>query len=113
MTREEGKTLAESRVEVMRSRDIFRFFAAEGRRMSGETVPSDRKDSMLFTRREPLGVVGIITPWNFPMAIPSWKIAPALVSGCTIVFKPASLVPLCGLKIAEILQDAGLPKRCA
>lgn len=110
MTREEGKTLVESRAEVMRSRDIMRYFAAEGRRMSGETLPSDRKDAMLFTRREPLGVVGIITPWNFPMAIPTWKIAPALISGCTIVFKPASLVPLCGLKLAEILQEAGLPK---
>ena len=73
MTREEGKTLIESRGEVLRSRDIIRYFAAEGRRMSGETLPSDRVDSMLFTRREPLGVVGIITPWNFPMAIPSWK----------------------------------------
>ncbi|HZQ06742.1 MAG TPA: aldehyde dehydrogenase family protein [Anaerolineae bacterium] len=110
MTREEGKTLAESRGEVIRSRDIIRYFAAEGRRMSGETLPSDRKDSMLFTRREPLGVVGIITPWNFPMAIPAWKLAPALVAGCTVVFKPASLVPLMGLRLVEIFHEAGLPK---
>ncbi len=78
--------------------------------MSGETLPSDRKDSMLFTRREPVGVVGIITPWNFPMAIPAWKLAPALISGCTVVFKPASLVPLCGLRLVEILGEAGLPR---
>ncbi len=78
--------------------------------MSCETLPSDRKDSMLFTRREPLGVVGIITPWNFPMAIPAWKLAPALVAGCTVVFKPASLVPLMGLRLVEIFHEAGLPK---
>ena len=109
MTREEGKTLAESRGEVTRSRDLFRFYAAEGRRISGETLPADRPDSILFTRREPLGVVSIITPWNFPMAIPAWKIGPALAAGCAAVFKPASLVPLCGLRLVEILHDAGLP----
>lgn len=110
MTREEGKVLAESRGEVLRSRDIIRYFAAEGRRMSGETIPSDRKDSMLFTRREPLGVVGLITPWNFPLAIPAWKLGPALISGSTVVFKPASLVPLCALRLVEIFHEAGLPK---
>lgn len=110
MTREEGKTLAESRAEVIRSRDLMRYFAAEGRRMSGETVPADREHSMLLTRREPLGVVGIITPWNFPLAIPVWKLAPALVGGCTVVFKPASLVPLCGLRLVEILHQAGVPR---
>src|SRR5919201_3275695 len=110
MTREEGKTLPESRGEVLRSRDIIRYFAAEGRRMSGETLPSDRKDSMLLTRREPLGVVGIITPWNFPLAIPAWKLAPALVSGNTVVFKPAEDTPLVGHRFAELLIEAGLPQ---
>lgn len=110
MTREEGKTLNEARAEILRSRDLLRYFAAEGRRMSGETLPADKKEMMLFTRREPLGVVGIITPWNFPFAIPVWKIAPALIAGCTVVFKPASLVPLCALKLVEILNEAGLPK---
>ncbi|HJW84590.1 MAG TPA: aldehyde dehydrogenase family protein, partial [Anaerolineae bacterium] len=109
MTREEGKTLAESRGEVTRVRDLFRFYAAEGRRISGETLPADRPDSILFTRREPLGVISIITPWNFPMAIPAWKIGPALAAGCAVVFKPASLVPLCGLRLVEILHQAGLP----
>jgi len=109
MTREEGKTLAEARGEVVRARDIFRYYSAEGRRMSGETLPADKTDSILLTMREPLGVVSIITPWNFPMAIPAWKIGPALAAGCTIVFKPASLVPLCGLRLVEILHEAGLP----
>jgi acyl-CoA reductase-like NAD-dependent aldehyde dehydrogenase len=109
MTREEGKTLSESRAEVVRARDIFRFYAAEGRRMSGETLPADKPNSLLFTRREPLGMVSIITPWNFPMAIPAWKLGPALISGCAVVFKPASLVPLCGLRLVEIFHEAGLP----
>jgi len=109
MTREEGKTIAESRGEVARSRDIFRYFAAEGRRMSGESLPADRTNSIIVTLREPIGVVSIITLWNFPLAIPSWKLAPALVSGCAVVFKPASLVPLCALRLVEILHEAGVP----
>ncbi len=110
MTREEGKTFAESRAEVARARDIFRYYSAEGRRISGETLPADKEKSILFTRREPLGVVSIITPWNFPMAIPAWKLGPALVAGCSVVFKPASLAPLCALRLVEILHEAGLPK---
>jgi acyl-CoA reductase-like NAD-dependent aldehyde dehydrogenase len=109
MTREEGKTLGEARAEVVRTRELFRYYAGEGRRIAGETLPADKTDAMLFTRREPLGVVSVITPWNFPMAIPAWKLGPAIVAGCTVVFKPASLVPACGLRLVEILHEAGLP----
>jgi acyl-CoA reductase-like NAD-dependent aldehyde dehydrogenase len=109
MTREEGKTLAESRAEVIRTRELFRYYAGMGRTISGETLPPDKPDAMLFTRREPLGVISVITPWNFPMAIAAWKLGPALVAGCTVVFKPASLVPACGFRLVEILHEAGLP----
>jgi len=109
LTREEGKVLAESRGEVARAVDIFRFYAGEGHRMNGEVIPSEDPDMMLYTEKQPLGVVSIITPWNFPVAIPAWKIAPALICGNTVVFKPASLTPLIGLKIVEALKDAGLP----
>ena len=110
VSREEGKTLAESRGELtLYVHKALRYYAGEGWRLSGETLPPDRTDSILFTRREPLGVVSIITPWNFPMAIPSWKICSALVAGCTVVFKPASLTPLSGLRLVEIFHEAGLP----
>ena len=109
LSREEGKTLAESRGEIVRMHRIFLYYAGEGWRLSGETLPPDRADSILFTRREPLGVVSIITPWNFPMAVPSWKICSALAAGCTVAFKPASLTPLCGLRLVEIFHEAGLP----
>jgi aldehyde dehydrogenase (NAD+) len=109
LTREEGKVLADSRGEVARAVDIFRFYAGEGHRMNGEVMPSEDTDVMLYTEKQPLGVISIITPWNFPMAIPAWKIAPALICGNTVVFKPASLTPLVGLKIVEALKDAGLP----
>lgn len=108
-TREEGKVLGESRAEIARSIDILRFFAGEGHRLNGEVVPSDDSGIMLYTEREPLGVVSIITPWNFPLAIPAWKIAPALVCGNTVVFKPASATPLMGWKLVEALQKGGLP----
>lgn len=110
LTREEGKTLAESKGEVLRSADIFNYFAGEGRRMGGETLPAETRNTLLYTARMPLGVVGIITPWNFPIAIPTWKIAPALISGNAIVFKPASQAPLTALHLVEILDEAGLPK---
>ena len=109
LTREEGKVLADSRGEVARAVDILRFYAGEGHRMNGEVIPSEDADMMLYTEKQPLGVVLIITPWNFPVAIPAWKIAPALICGNTVVFKPASLTPLIGLKIVEALKDAGLP----
>jgi len=109
LTREEGKTRAEATGEVARARDIFRYFAGEGWRMGGETLPSNAPGELLYTRREPLGVVGLITPWNFPIAIPAWKMAPALIYGNTVVFKPASLAPHSGLVLVEALQEAGLP----
>jgi len=109
LTREEGKTLAEAKGEVTRARDILRYFGGEGWRLGGDVLPANTADAMLFSRREPLGVVAVITPWNFPIAIPAWKIAPALAYGDTVVFKPASATPLTALRLVECLQDAGLP----
>jgi aldehyde dehydrogenase (NAD+) len=109
LTREEGKTLAEAKGEVARARDIFKYYAGEGWRYGGQVLPSSVNGELLYTRREPLGVVSIITPWNFPMAIPAWKIAPALIYGNTVVFKPAEDAPLTGLMLVEALVEAGLP----
>jgi acyl-CoA reductase-like NAD-dependent aldehyde dehydrogenase len=109
LTREEGKTLAEARGEVTRARDIFRYYAGEGWRYGGQVLPGSSHKELLYTRREPLGVISIITPWNFPIAIPAWKIAPALIYGNTVVFKPAEDAPLIGLMLAEVLVEAGLP----
>jgi 2,5-dioxopentanoate dehydrogenase len=109
ITREEGKTLAEARGEVTRARDIFRYFAGEGWRQGGNVFPANTRDETLYSKREPLGVVTIITPWNFPIAIPAWKIAPALVYGNTVVFKPAKYGSLIGLALANVLNEAGLP----
>ena len=109
LTREEGKTLAEATGEVARARDILRYFAGEGWRMGGDVLPANAPHAMLYSRREPLGVVAVITPWNFPIAIPAWKIAPALVYGNAVVFKPASATPLTALRLVECLVDAGLP----
>ncbi len=109
LTREEGKTLAEARIEVARARDIFKYYAGEGWRMGGDVLPANASDTLLYTRREPLGVIGLITPWNFPIAIPAWKMAPALVYGNTVVFKPASLAPQTALMLVEALVEAGLP----
>jgi aldehyde dehydrogenase (NAD+) len=109
LTREEGKTLTEAKGEVMRARDIFRYYAGEGFRAAGDMIPANTPDTLLFTQREPLGVIALITPWNFPIAIPAWKMAPALAYGNTVVFKPASLVPHTALKLVEILAEAGLP----
>ena len=110
LTREEGKTLAESTGEVQRAADIFRFFGGLSYTLGGSTIPHDLPGNLLFTRREPLGVVALITPWNFPVAIPAWKLAPALVSGNTVVIKPASQSPALTLEIAKALAEAGLPK---
>ncbi|MBE0528506.1 MAG: aldehyde dehydrogenase family protein, partial [Thermoleophilia bacterium] len=109
LTREEGKTLAEATGEVVRARDILRYFGGEGWRLGGDVLPPNAPHAMLFSRREPLGVVAVITPWNFPIAIPAWKIAPALVYGNAVVFKPASATPLTALCLVECLVDAGLP----
>jgi len=110
LTREEGKTLAEATGEVQRAADIFRFFGGLSYTLGGSTIPHDLPGNLLFTRREPLGVVGLITPWNFPVAIPAWKLAPALVSGNAVVIKPASQAPALTMEIAKALAEAGLPK---
>ena len=110
MTREEGKTLPEAKGEVGRAVNIFRYFGGEGARLSGETVPSERDGVFAYTFRKPLGVVSLLTPWNFPIAIPAWKMAPALITGNTVVIKPASVAPLCTVRLIEALHEAGLPK---
>ena len=109
LAREEGKTLPEAIGEVARAGNIFKFFAGEALRPGGEALPSVRPGVGVEITREPLGVVGIITPWNFPMAIPAWKIAPALAYGNCVVFKPADLVPGSAWALADILSRAGLP----
>lgn len=110
LSREEGKTLPEGIGEAMRAGQIFKFFAGEVVRMAGEKLASVRPGVDVEVTREPLGVIGLITPWNFPIAIPAWKIAPALAYGNTVVIKPADLVPGCAWAITEILARAGLPK---
>ncbi|MGD9630377.1 MAG: aldehyde dehydrogenase family protein [Pyrinomonadaceae bacterium] len=110
ITREEGKTLAESRGEITRAINVVEFCAGESRRMVGETIPSELPANFAYTIKEPHGVVAVITPWNFPVAIPAWKIAPALVAGNTVVFKPATLTPATAVMLTEIFIEAGLPK---
>src|SRR5688572_8495646 len=110
LTREEGKTLTEATGEVQRAVDIFRFFGGLSYTLGGSTIPHDLPGNLLFTRREPLGVVGLITPWNFPVAIPAWKMAPALVCGNAVVIKPASQAPGLTFELAKALAEAGLPK---
>ncbi len=109
MTREMGKVLTEARGDVQEAIDMGKFIAGEGRRAFGETVPSELRNKWAMTMRQPLGVVGCVTPWNFPVAIPSWKIFPAVMAGNTVVFKPAEDTPLCALRFVEILEEAGLP----
>lgn len=109
LVREEGKTLAEARGEVRRAIDVLRYFGSAGWRLGGETLPSSQLDTLVHTRREPLGVAGVITPWNFPIAIPAWKTAPALISGNTVVLKPAELTPVSTYHLSEALMTAGLP----
>ncbi len=109
MTREEGKTLPEAKAEVKRAINIFRYFGGEGARQFSYQIPSERENVFCYTMRKPLGVVGLITPWNFPTAIPAWKMAPALVGGNTVVVKPASLAPLSALRLVEALHEAGIP----
>ena len=109
LTREEGKTLAESRGELSRAINVVEFCAGESRRMTGETIPSELPANFAYTIKEPHGVVACITPWNFPIAIPVWKIAPALVAGNTVVFKPATITPGTAVRITEIFHEAGVP----
>ncbi|KAF0818950.1 2,5-dioxovalerate dehydrogenase [Bacillus sp. ZZV12-4809] len=110
MTREMGKTLPEAKGETARGIAILRYYAGEGMRKDGDVIPSTDKDALMFTKRAPLGVVGVITPWNFPVAIPIWKIAPALVYGNTVVFKPASEAAVTAAKVVECFAEAGFPE---
>jgi len=110
LAREEGKTKPEGIGEAGRAGYLFKFFAGEALRLAGEIIPSVRPGIRVEITREPVGVVGIITPWNFPIAIPAWKIAPALAYGNCVVFKPADLVPGCAWALAEIIARSGLPK---
>jgi len=109
MTREMGKVIAEARGDVQEGIDIAYLMAGEGRRMFGDTVPSELPDKWAMSIRQPIGVAGIITPWNFPMAIPCWKMMPALVTGNTVVFKPASDTPHCATLLVELMAEAGFP----
>jgi aldehyde dehydrogenase (NAD+) len=109
MTREEGKTLPEAKGEVKRAINILRYFGGEGARAFSYQIPSERENVFCYTLRKPLGVVALITPWNFPSAIPAWKMAPALVAGNTVVIKPASLAPLSAYRIVEALHEVGIP----
>jgi len=109
LAREEGKTRAEGVGEAARAGNIFKFFAGECLRLGGETLPSVRPGIGVDITREPVGVVGLITPWNFPLAIPAWKIAPALAHGNCVVFKPADLVPGCAWALADIISRSGIP----
>ena len=109
MTREMGKVLPEARGDVQEAIDVAYYMAGEGRRLFGQTVPSEMPDKFAMSIRRPIGVVGIITPWNFPVAIPAWKLFPALICGNTVVMKPASDTPACMLRFVELLMEGGVP----
>jgi acyl-CoA reductase-like NAD-dependent aldehyde dehydrogenase len=109
MTREMGKVLPEARGDVQEAIDMAFYMGGEGRRLFGQTTPSELRDKFNMSVRQPIGVVGVITPWNFPIAIPSWKILPALVCGNTVVFKPATDTPALGERFVELLDEAGVP----
>ena len=109
LSREEGKTLSEARGEVMKGINLFEFCSGEGFRIHGKTLPSEMAKTLTFTLRQPVGVAALITPWNFPFAIPAWKSAPAMVAGNTVVLKPATNTPATAALIAEVLHRAGLP----
>ena len=109
LTREEGKTVAEAKGEIYRAYNVLNYTAGQSRRMGGITIPSELPKNFAYTIRQPLGVVALITPWNFPVCIPAWKIAPALAAGNTVVFKPSSTTPLTAAKLVDIFERAGLP----
>lgn len=109
VSREMGKVIAEGRGDVQEAIDFLEYIAGEGRRMIGETAPSELPQKFCLTLRQPIGIVGLITPWNFPFAVPSWKLGAALISGNTVVFKPATLTPLCAAILVEILEEGGVP----
>ena len=110
LTREEGKHVDDAKNEVIRSAQTLRYYAVEGQSFTGETFPNDDANMKVSTEREPLGVVSVITPWNFPLSIPARKIAPALITGNTVVFKPSSDTPLIAFRLVEALAKAGIPK---
>ncbi|WP_404799173.1 aldehyde dehydrogenase family protein [Bacillus aerolatus] len=110
LTREEGKHMNDAKNEVLRSAQTLRYYAVEGQSFTGETFPNDDPNMKVSTEREPLGVVSVITPWNFPISIPARKIAPALITGNTVVFKPSSDTPLIALRLVEALHNAGIPE---
>ena len=109
VTQEMGKVIAEGKGDVQEAIDFLEYISGEGRRLLGETTPSELPSKLCLTLKQPIGVVGCITPWNFPMAVPCWKLGAALISGNTIVYKPATLTPLCAARLVEILEQAGLP----
>jgi len=109
MTAEQGKPLAESRGEVAYGAAFVEWFAEEGRRVYGDTIPANKPDQRIVTLKQPVGVVAAITPWNFPIAMITRKVGPALASGCTVVLKPATATPLCALALAELAERAGVP----
>src|SRR5215467_3920345 len=109
LTKEEGKTVAEAKGEIYRAYNVLNYTAGQSSRMGGITIPSELPKNFAYTIRQPLGVVALITPWNFPVCIPAWKIAPALVAGNTVVFKPSSTTPLTAAKLVDIFERAGLP----
>jgi acyl-CoA reductase-like NAD-dependent aldehyde dehydrogenase len=110
MTKEMGKTLPESKGETMRAIAVFKYYASEAMNKVGDVIPHTDSEGLMFTTRVPLGVVGVITPWNFPVAIPAWKIAPAIVFGNTVVFKPAQETSITAAKLVEYIAEAGVPK---
>jgi aldehyde dehydrogenase (NAD+) len=110
LTREEGKTLSESRGEIQRAINVAEFCAGESRRMNGETIQSELPANFAYTIKQPHGVVACVTPWNFPVAIPVWKLAPALVAGNSVVFKPATVTPATAVRLTELFAEAGIPK---
>jgi len=109
LTKEEGKPIADSMFEIIRTINLLRFYGTLITQEAGRVIPSQDNDTFIFTRREPLGVVGIITPWNFPLSLPAWKIIPALATGNTVVWKPASITPTIGMELVKIFYEAGLP----
>ncbi len=110
LTREEGKNFNEAKGEVLKAINVLEFTASEGRRPTGEVIPSEMPNTLIYTTRAPHGVVGIITPWNFPICIPAWKLGPALLEGNTVIFKPASLTPGTATLLVKAFEEAGLPK---
>lgn len=112
LCREEGKILAEARGEILKGISVLEYYAGAGFRLEGRTIPAEGRDVFTYTIRRPLGVVALITPWNFPWAIPVWKVAPALVAGNTVVFKPSELTPATASLMVEIFAEAGLPAGC-